>query len=303
MLHVETTPRGYSWRGRILRMALSAILLALLATPALAQGQVGQAKKSDDAGKNKDSIRAIVEFEDDPASDLDKLRAELKKLEIELQKKKAESQQLQAQMEATRARLAQAEKSGTGKGAGLELRIVEDKKAGPPPEITLRFVDGAWKIVESAKDQQKPTILRGVIEGGGGIRIENTPPPAPQPPPVASRPGTAALFFPPKQVPPLPTTPDARIDNLEKKLDKVMQMIEQMRRDMEGSRKKAEAPTAPADIERAARDAAEGAEIRALRIREAAVQQEIDRVELLKRALQEAGQKKLVPPAPEPPKQ
>jgi hypothetical protein len=209
--------------------------------------------------------------------------------------------------------MAQAEKARTVERVQAESHLrFTGKGDDAPVEIILRRVDGVWKVVEP-KDKPKDMTLKAISDGKGGFKIIEGQELTPLPPPVAkppmapgapAKPGASGM--PPTAGSPLPAlpgaidpmaprrNPDARIDDLEKKLNKVMEMLEQMRKDAEGSHKKAESVPSETDRALAARDAAEAAERRAIREKAQAVEREVQRLDEVMRTLREveAAQKK-----------
>ncbi len=119
---------------------------------------------------------------------------------------------------------------------------VGDPKQGPQ-EIILRHVDGAWQIVP-AKETDKKGDEKPAKPGTPGQPKGTALPPGIVWEAPSLQPRGAALPPSTTWVPDGGTAPqarpdaDQRIENLEKKLDKLMNALEQMRKEMDGSRKK-----------------------------------------------------------------
>jgi len=286
-----------------MRIAGLIILLTFLVAPAFGQ----DANRNDPKDTKPDARNAYRSFQvgDQPANaDAEKLRAELKSLEAMLEQKVAETQKIKAQMEQLRARMKTADQQAHKEAKPDTMRVwldVGDPKQGPQ-EIILRHVDGAWQIVPATENNKKGD--EKPAKAGWSL----------QPDGLGLPPGVIMWGPPGGTAPQARPDADQRIENLEKKLDKLMNALEQMRKEMDGSRKKAgsEEETARLKVvealnriaadkknadfraveraeeaaKRAAQDQAEEAERKAIKERYKAVQDELDRVNALRRELE-----------------
>ncbi len=238
----------YVSKIRAARLASAALLLIVCAAPAFAQPPARPGAKKDDgividvdgilrligdpqaappaAAKQSDGIILRIAGEPDkvPATDAEKMRAELKALEALLQQRLAESQKLKADIAAALAKMKAAEAPKEVTSGRIVLRFDDGQGAD---EIVLRKVDGKWTIVPATP---KEGFFRA-IELPAGVAPVPPPPEKPILRPQARTPDPKAV----------PADANQRIDNLEKKLDKVMEALEKMHKEMDGSRKKVSA--------------------------------------------------------------
>jgi hypothetical protein len=170
-----------------------------------------------------------------PVPDKDKIQLEIKKMEATLEKKRKEVEEAQAQIKALSLKLKDAENANKGPATitGVQLPItmlwqLAGEQVQSVEEIHLRKVGDKWEVIPT-----KPL--------GEQLRISTVLPPASQPPihmdgqPMLVPPLVAPA---PPLVAPAPpaTAPGTRIDELEKKIDRALQQLEQMRRDLKGGR-------------------------------------------------------------------
>jgi hypothetical protein len=212
-------------------LGAGAVLVLLLAGPTFGQTPVpvelkGQAPKviTGDSPYRLLLAPADEEEDDPPSPEVAKLRAELRKLEEELKLKLAETQRLKLRIDLLKTQEKTADQAKSGQFAGRVVLRLDDGK-GASEEIILRKVDGVWKVVPSEGKPDTKRELR-VIPPAGGRVVPPTPPP-----PTTTRPGTA-----PGQAERRPDA-DKRIDSLEKKLDKAMEILEQLRKEMDGRKR------------------------------------------------------------------
>jgi hypothetical protein len=180
----------------------------------------------------------LDEQSEQPSADGDKLRGELKALEASLEEKLRDTQKIKAQIEQMRSKLKSVVQSKEFKSGTGTIQLMLDSGDGKQPhEIVLRNVNGVWTIVnpnEKTGDKVvgkivtttgNPTVTETkgtvVVEPKGVVEYKVNP---------AVKTGAAAAQ----------PSADAnqRIDNLEKKLDKLMDVLEQMRKELDGSGKK-----------------------------------------------------------------
>jgi uncharacterized coiled-coil protein SlyX len=149
---------------------------------------------------------------------------------------------LQAQIHALTHKLQDAEVvvqrgAGDGRDQPARPRVVRDQVI---EEIILRKVDGKWEVVVPRSVRTAEPAKSGWEAVPGIVR-----------PRIAVGPDTSGAERRPVILNPIeirarrsPTTDrDARLDELEKKIDKVLQQLEQMRRQMAPSRRGAALPT------------------------------------------------------------
>jgi hypothetical protein len=211
-------------------LGAGALSLLLLAGPTFGQTPVpveikGQAPKTVIGDSPYRVLLAPADEEEDDPPQAAKLRAELRKLEADLQKKLAETQQLKLRIELLKTQEKSAEKSRSDQTASGRLILRLDDGRGASDEIILRKVDGVWKVVPSEGKADTKRELR--VFPPAGVPVV----PAPVTPPSTTRPGPAA-----SQVERRPDA-DKRIDNLEKKLEKAMDILEQLRKEMDGRKR------------------------------------------------------------------
>ncbi len=174
-------------------------------------------------------------------ADGDKLRSELKALEASLEEKLRDTQKIKAQIEQMRSKLKSVVQSKEFKSGTGTIQLMLDTGDGKqtPHEITLRNVNGVWTIVSNEKAGEK--VVGKVVTTTGNPSVTATP--AVTGTVVVEPKGVVEYRVNPTAKPGAgaqPPSADAnqRIDNLEKKLDKLMNVLEQMRKEMEGSGKK-----------------------------------------------------------------
>jgi hypothetical protein len=152
-----------------------------------------------------------------------RLKDELKKIEAVRQQRAKEVQDLEAKIRALSEKL----KAGQpARPAGGDARAQPEWRLEFAPaqhqaveEIILRKVDGKWEVVNpKARQPEQPRRVEVVPAEMGGRRVILNP--------IEVRPGT----------PGQPASPASRIDELEKKIDRALQQIEQLRREMNRSR-------------------------------------------------------------------
>ncbi len=213
MIMRGTTPRTLSWRGLLLVVGLGAFLLPLLPSFAWAQD-----KKEPTAEKSADLERTYREllnqYTDAVAGGHDE--AELNKLQAQLEMKLKEVQDAEAKIRELREKLGQVE------GRQVRAREVlatyyrlqlKGAKDGDQQEIILRKVNGKWEIVDPK------TVVGEKIETiTVPYRIRVNPEAQPK-----LAPGSPA---------PTKADPDRRLDDLEKKLEKIMRQIEEMQKEI-----------------------------------------------------------------------
>jgi hypothetical protein len=137
-----------------MRIAGLTLVVALFAAPAFGQ----DANRNDPKDTKSDYEKAYRSFTGQLVNpDAEKLRADLKSLEALLEQKVAETQKIKAQMEQLRARMKMADQQTNKEAKPDTMRVwldVGDPKQGPQ-EIILRHVDGAWQIVPAKEKDKK----------------------------------------------------------------------------------------------------------------------------------------------------
>ncbi len=171
----------------------------------------------------------------------DSLETQLKRIEMVRQQRAAEVQDLEAKIREISAKLKAAQPgrqpAGEAKDQAMEWRFeFAPGQTEAAEEIVLRKVNGKWEVVNpKAKqpDQPRVRVVPGGSEPAGQRIIVNPVEIHTNPPATPNRPGS----------------PNSRIDELEKKIDKALQQLEQMRRDMNRGRPGAAlTPEAPKDL-------------------------------------------------------
>jgi len=156
------------------------------------------------------------------------LEVQLKRIDAVRQQRAAEVQELEAKIREMSAKLkagqAAHQPAGQAKDQQFELRFdFAPTQSEAAEEIILRKVNGRWEVVNpKAKQPEQPRFR--VVPGGsetGGKRVIMNP---------------IELQFNQPTSPNRQTAPNSRIDELEKKIDRALQQLEQMRRDMNRGR-------------------------------------------------------------------
>jgi beta-lactamase regulating signal transducer with metallopeptidase domain len=245
MIMRGTTPRALSWPGRLAVLAVAALSFPLL--PALqAQTPADRDRKEDTRDAHKKVVEDVIIVQTD-----DKAAADLKKLEAELEATKAEMARAAADLKARAAALAQAKArleavaqartlaakkaaiqkdsaraklqeagrkdttAAGGKGViRIEIHFSPDDKAADVKEV-IRKVQKALgdvnaKVIISTRDDRPAA-------GATGPKAPVWAQPANEKEPPHKRPAGA---------------PEQRINELEKKLEKVMQELQDLRKEM-----------------------------------------------------------------------
>jgi hypothetical protein len=223
---------------------VAADLRAKLADVAQAKAEAESASHAQEVEKDRlvAQLRVIEQGGDRrQAADKDRLQADLNSAEATLKQKMAEVRKLEAQIQALSQKLKSAQDAaqrggGESRRQPIGARVVQDREV---EEIILRKVDGKWEIVI-------PRAARSLGAGKAGWQVA----PAPERPrivvtpdvPRAARPVIAKpieLKTPSRSA---PADRDSRLDQLEKKVDKILQQLEQMRREMTPGRRGAVLP-------------------------------------------------------------
>jgi beta-lactamase regulating signal transducer with metallopeptidase domain len=226
MIMRGTTPRTLSWRGVLMVLALGAFLLPLL--PLLPGTAQAQEKKPELDPRLIDLHPQIVDldfaFEDSPEG-----QAELAKLKAQLEQKMKEIQDTQAKIKAIHEKLHMAEGAKTEALNTYRFHL-KGEKGADSLEVILRKVGDKWEVVD-------PKAIANAFPWFGDAKF-GKPQEAPYKPAIAEF-KDGKLW-----VQPVPHTmaqpghsdTDRRIDQLEKKLEKIMQQIEQMQKELKGAR-------------------------------------------------------------------
>jgi hypothetical protein len=218
----ESNPRP-TWRDSNVLMALGLAALALL--PALARAQTGAPPEE---LKQREGIR-FIEVKD--AADIKQAAAELEKARAELAKLQAAVAQARDRIKAIEAKLAAAK---AAEGA-------HDQKGGTPEiVIILRKSGDKWEIVpQPAKPQEKQPELKlyyRLDDKTGKIEVVpvepgKVPQRPDQPLKVPELPGQPGWRVEPPTTKP-GQAPGDRIDILERQLKKIVDELEELRKEM-----------------------------------------------------------------------
>jgi hypothetical protein len=221
--------------ARTVGVALGVFALALLPNPARAQaGDVEAARQLE---KARAELAALQDAKRAQA-DLEQARAELAKL-------KADIAARQEQIKALEAKIAAMQGGKGGDPAKDRVIIVRDPRAEEknPTEIVLilRKVGDGWEVkqlpAKKADAKLPDRQLFRVEEKDGVLRIvpvePGKAPPGETPRFVPVEPGTRP-GVPGTKVPPPAAPADARIENLERQLKRVMDELEALRKEMKG---------------------------------------------------------------------
>jgi hypothetical protein len=180
-----------------------------------------------------------IQFTQAQPAEREKAEMELPQAQAVIQQKMAEVRELEAKIRALAEKMKAAEATAARTAAQVgqaqnRFQVVSDKA----DEIVLRKVDGKWEIVapktaraveapkavtlelKSKADQPRIAVMPGAAPAGKKdveFRFDFG-----QPPPTAK--------------PATPASIGSRLDELEKKMDKVMQQLEQIRREMNRGR-------------------------------------------------------------------
>jgi hypothetical protein len=163
-------------------------------------------------------------------SEREKYVAELRRAEAVAQQKAAEVREVEVQVQRLTNRLQAAQSGAQGAGGGVRTEQPQRYRAeimagNPVEEIILRKVNGKWEV--AAPTTARIPAMANVI-GWQALPAREQPRAAAVIRAAAPYVGVRA----PASARPL----DARIDDLDKKLDKVLQQLEQLRREMRGGR-------------------------------------------------------------------
>jgi HAMP domain-containing protein len=184
--------------------------------------------------KQLEAARPTREKPAGPASELDALKAQLKKLQDEVAKKKAEVEAVEAKMKEAEARRAR-EEAGR-KGAGWELKLdprdvrfwrADGKKApNLPPGVSVTERDGKLIIEVPLHPERKPEAKP---KPGNVIEFELVPAKPGAPP----GPGPRKEVAPEKPREPGPKAGvEDRISALEKRLNALIEELHELRKEM-----------------------------------------------------------------------
>jgi hypothetical protein len=177
------------------------------------------------------------------AGERDKAMAELKRAEAAIQQKMAEVRELEARIRAISQKMQTAEVAAKRAGEASAQRVINrvEMAGDQVEEITLRKVNGKWEIVG-------PKTVR-VVGASKVLQYEAKPVPQPRIGVVreVTMPQAANKVIelrkeagPIRFTAPQPAPTGSRLDELEKKMDKVMQQLEQIRRDMNRGRSRSD---------------------------------------------------------------
>ncbi len=225
MIMRGTTPRTLSWRGLFLVCGLGAFLLPLL--PAFAQAEQDKDRPAHKPFEINERFVELLNAIGD-AAEGEKNQADAAKLEATLQMKHREIQELETKIRSLRDALQRAEGKQT-KTAELTHHyrvLIDSAKGGEPQEIILRKVGDKWEVADpKTKPVDGMPALRLTL-GDDNKNVYHLP--ATLPYSYVQR--LISMSPPATPMPPKPNDPDHRLDDLEKKLEKVLNEIEQMRK-------------------------------------------------------------------------
>jgi len=230
MIMRGTTPRKLGWHGVLVVLGLAAFLLPLL--PAFAQAQDNKEQPDNaNAEARLRYVELLNDYEQQVAAGADE--AEMQKLQSQLEQKLHELRETELKMREIREKLRQIE---GGKLAVLGTKdmketyrlLLHSAQGAEPQEIILRKADGKWQIVDpkTVKLETLRTITVPMADGARrSIQLGA---------PVEARDGKKATQPTGGDwAKPAAANPDARITELERKVEKVLQLMEQLRKDMQ----------------------------------------------------------------------
>jgi hypothetical protein len=225
----EAKPAMAEARGQI--KELKARLSQLMKERAGAEfaGYAQEAEKEVAQARLKELQAQLAQQADRAKGETDSLEAQLKRIEAARQQKAAEVRELEARIREMTAKMKAGQPgqparqpAGQPHYQPLEWRFdFAPGQAEPAEEITLRKVNGKWEVVNpraKQPDQPRRVILTPDGAEAGGKRIMLNP--------------IEIQTTPPNR----PASSNSRIDELEKKIDKALQQLEQMRREMNRGR-------------------------------------------------------------------
>ncbi len=206
-------------------------LLAQAKLHKLAEIQIGDDGKL--AAEHLKLVQAKVQKLQQVGGDRQGLQAELKEAEMKLEQATKQAQDLKAKIREITAKM-KAEAAAAAKGAAskedsrIQLRL-NLTTPDATEELLLRKVNGKWEVVPASKggDQSRRSPSpRNEASPAPGRAVTVTPK-------IAEAQGAAGLRFrvEPK-TPPAAAGSNSRIDELEKKIDKALQQVEQLRKQM-----------------------------------------------------------------------
>jgi beta-lactamase regulating signal transducer with metallopeptidase domain len=231
MIFRKGTPRRLSLAGLFGLVGLGGLLLTWSPAPMTAAAQEGERPDPDkkvirnlpgegagffaafqEEGAPRKKEQQTERKKVDPTFDrLEESRNELRRLRDELRARQAQLEEMQRDLD-RRAAEWQRQKAATGRSGQGE--VGGPAKAAPAPRQPPVPVPGA------------PQAGPGFFPGGGGIGLPGATPPQPVPPLPARQPGGPGA--------PGGSEVERRIDNLERKLDMMLQELGNLRRDMVG---------------------------------------------------------------------
>jgi hypothetical protein len=206
-------------------------LLAQAKLQKLAEIQIG-----DDGKLAADKLKLVQaklqKLGQQTAGDRQGLQAELKEAEMKLEQATRQAQELKARIKEITAKM-KAEAAAAAKSAAskedsrIQLRL-NLTTPDATEELLLRKVNGKWEVVPASKGDQS--------RRSSGQRIEASPAPGRKitvmPKTPEGQGGAALKFRVDTKTPPAAAGSNARIDALEKKIDKALQQVEQLRKQM-----------------------------------------------------------------------
>jgi hypothetical protein len=232
MMNLRGTTPATTWRHTLKLLALGLFALPLLPALAAAQPRVTQ----DDPQPRVDRIRADRAANEEQA----KTEAELQKAKADLAQLQAEIKLAQDRIKAIEARNAakQAPKADKPKDGIMILRM--DGGGQTPNEIVLRKVGDKWEVVQPKAKQpegKQPGQLEFQLEiKGDEFRLVPVEPKKAPPRVVKPVDGPIIVWEAVPAKPPAPgtgkTTPEGRLEELERQLQKIMKELESLRKEM-----------------------------------------------------------------------
>jgi hypothetical protein len=218
MIMRGTTPRSLTWAGCLGLASLGLVLLPVL--PSWAQTESIQKevevelRRARARQEAEERVRRVAQDERARAVDVEKARAELDEAKVRLEAMLTQLEHAKAQLKLAQERLAQ-----------LEGRRGE-KKTEAKITITIKDAEGNVRTIEVPSGAD--VIRRIERELPKKFEFDIKPRTAPLPPTPPTPPAPVARPAPGRPAP----APDARMRDLEKRLDGLMKEIESIRREM-----------------------------------------------------------------------
>ncbi|HXG12624.1 MAG TPA: M56 family metallopeptidase [Gemmataceae bacterium] len=232
MIMCGTTPRSLTWGGCLGLAVLGLVFLPVLPTWAQTketQEKVEQRPQTEQAAREaKEEFRKAVIEDKERAEQVDKARAQVKEIAENIEKMRRQLQEAEAQLRKAQERLAALEGKRGEPGKRVERRMVV---------ITIKEPDGRTRTIELPDGADVIRRIETLVPRRAEVEVK--PPVLPRPPlgegagPGFGR-GFGGAFGGP---------PDARLRELERKIDELLKEVESLRREMRPPRPGSGAPS------------------------------------------------------------